>query len=62
MDIIGAYDVLDVMLVKAKNEEDFDKLTIMMIRMAWQAFIRMIYEEGYIIADRTVSEEYVKKG
>lgn len=60
MDIKEATDLLDIFMVQVSNEEDIDDISKMMISIAWQTFIRVLYKNNYEIRDRTVDEEYVK--
>jgi hypothetical protein len=61
MDIKEATDVLDVFMVQVRNEEDITDITAMMLSLAWQTFVKMLYKNNYEIVDRAVSEEYVKQ-
>jgi len=61
MNIKEANDLLDIFMIRVKNEEDIDDITKVMLSLAWQTFIRMLYKNNYEIIDRTVSEEYAKE-
>lgn len=60
MDTAEALEMLDILMVQVKNEEDIDDITKIMLELAWQAFIRMLYKNNFEIIDRTVDEAYVK--
>ena len=61
MDIKEANDLLDIFMIRVKNEEDIDDITKVMLSLAWQTFIRMLYKNNYEIVDRTVNEKYAKE-
>jgi len=61
MDIKEAMELLDIFMIQVKHEEDIDDISKIMINLAWQTFIRMLYKGNYEIIDRTVSEEYAKE-
>ena len=60
MDIKEANDLLDIFMIRVKNEEDIDDITKVMLSLAWQTFIRMLYKNNYEIVDRSIPEEYIK--